>query len=191
MGDTWFYNSLILAVLIGLIPAAIARSKGHNFAVWWLLGSLLFIVALPVSLILPRNQEVMEQRAITEGGRRCPYCAEVIKREAVVCRYCGRELMPRSVEQVPTSPLDEVMTDIRWEYEPWLRSGGGQGRSSVSRESMLASLQRASDIASEWDSDSKWQLARKIRSECLELTSDSECEQIVLGIEGYARAGLA
>ncbi len=35
--------------LIGLIPAFIAGSKGHNFLGWWIFGAMLFIVALPVA----------------------------------------------------------------------------------------------------------------------------------------------
>ena len=41
---------LALAVIIGLIPAAIAENKGHSFGTWWVFGAALFIVALPLSI---------------------------------------------------------------------------------------------------------------------------------------------
>ncbi len=28
------------------------------------------------------------------GGRSCPHCAERIRREAVICRFCGRDVGP-------------------------------------------------------------------------------------------------
>ena len=74
---------LIIVAVLGLIPAAIAQSKGHSFLLWWAYGSLIFIVALPHALLTGSN---------TETQRKCPYCAESVKMEAVVCRHCGREL---------------------------------------------------------------------------------------------------
>jgi hypothetical protein len=49
---------LILAALLGLLPASIARSKGRGIRAWWMYGAALFIVALPQCAALGRRCRV-------------------------------------------------------------------------------------------------------------------------------------
>jgi len=71
---------LLLAVLLGLLPAFIASRKGHSFFFWWIFGALLFIVALPLALIA-RDVRI-----------KCPYCVEPVSKQATVCPHCHSQL---------------------------------------------------------------------------------------------------
>lgn len=84
------------ALIIGLIPAFIAQSKGRSFVLWWIYGALMFIMALPHSLIMKADQQAIERRQLSEGMKKCYFCAEIIKKDAVVCRCCGRDLAEKS-----------------------------------------------------------------------------------------------
>jgi hypothetical protein len=84
---------LLIAVVIGLAPAFVAHSKGHNFFLWWLLGAALWIVFFPVSLFMRPNQAVLDQRKLTGGAmKRCHQCASVIDARARVCPQCHSDL---------------------------------------------------------------------------------------------------
>lgn len=53
-------------ILLGLIPAYIARSKGRKFSDWWFYGAALFFIALPAAIKLkPAESSVGKDQVIS------------------------------------------------------------------------------------------------------------------------------
>lgn len=95
-------GAVLLAVgaLLYFLPAVIARQKPNASSVfvinlflgWTLIG---WVVALAMAVSNPSQPPVVRQTAPqvpTPTGRTCPFCAEDIKPEAIVCKHCGRDL---------------------------------------------------------------------------------------------------
>lgn len=81
----------IWAIMLGLIPALVAKNKGKSFPLWWLYGAAIFIVALPHSLIIRTDAAQVEKQQLAEGMKKCRHCAEMVKGDAVICKHCKRK----------------------------------------------------------------------------------------------------
>lgn len=89
-----------MASVLGLIPAVIAYRKGRSFGLWWIYGSMLFIVALFHSLLLkPKIQPPPlatakvepSEPALPEGTKRCQHCGQLIDALSMRCPVCKRD----------------------------------------------------------------------------------------------------
>jgi len=103
----WLLVVLFIWFIFPVLSAIVANSKGRSSFIWFIMGLLLGPFSLLVALLPP-----IERTGVT---KKCPDCAEIVKREANVCKHCGKRFEIQKVSSdvissPPVTPID--MTPI-------------------------------------------------------------------------------
>lgn len=101
---------IIVANVVSAIACnVIADARGVSSRRWLLLGFLFnFLAVLFVSIALPNEQKKAEDGFIEGTHKKCNYCAEIVKAEAVKCRYCHS---PLETKEPPQEEPNNSQTD--------------------------------------------------------------------------------
>lgn len=95
----WFFCGVIAELIMG--------KNGHFVGCFlgFLLGPLGILIAAVLSLRQPSTTTNPNTAMTPQDRRPCPYCAEMIMRNAKVCRFCDREVEPLQVQASTTNPI--------------------------------------------------------------------------------------
>lgn len=92
--------ALVVWIICGLIAGYIYKSKGRSYGVGCIAGFLLGPIGIILALVssksdtgIQKQNQQREAKLVASGEmKRCPHCAEIIRSDAKVCRYCGNSV---------------------------------------------------------------------------------------------------
>ena len=92
---SWKYHLLLGSVAIFILgPLGGITASYMNFSLGFFVGGLLGVLGVFILVLAKPRQTEIDRVARSQGLVPCPHCAEPIKREARVCRYCRRDVAP-------------------------------------------------------------------------------------------------
>lgn len=92
----WWIAFIGFLFIVGHITGKVAYNKGRDYSTFFLLGFFFGLVGLLIALLIGekivQKVEVMKPQNIYDDVKKCKFCAEEIKIEAIFCKHCKNNL---------------------------------------------------------------------------------------------------
>lgn len=98
----------VIIWLVAAIVAGILANNKNRSVIGWGISTLIIPLLVFIVLVLPTIKEDTPSYDL----KKCPFCAEDIKAEAVICKHCQRDIPP----QQPTLNTNSQQPDT-WPRE--------------------------------------------------------------------------
>jgi len=85
----------------GIIASMIAKNKGNDGCGGFILGLILGPIGIIIALAMGTNEE--GQQRISGNTKKCPFCGESIKLEAIICKHCRSTVKSEDEDEKPNN----------------------------------------------------------------------------------------
>lgn len=138
---------LLIAWIVGTIIAATIASNRNVSIGLVILLSILFspvIGVLVACLMTPEARSAAVNAAATVREKKCPQCAEMVKKEAVICRFCrydfGADIASEEAARLADEEAKKAAEEARktaWEADAPQRAAETEAQAKKDRKALL------------------------------------------------------